>query len=236
MRQRQSVREQRGPLRQPQVTKVRWSWGRVGYERVERPSEKNSGSQGRRDSRCPSEPSGHRCRRRGDPREVDITRRRGDNRLIGGHQGEGGHVVAHQQAGGETAVLRDEKITAVKSTEAARRSALFHAMQACSASAPVCAAYRMRNSPAKVPGRNRSLAFFPRRRTVEVFVNAPLWQTAASLRRSTARGKGGRRPERGGCGADGAKSGRNALLPGGGFTCRACPPEKKWGLPVMCAK
>lgn len=159
MRQRQSAREQRGPLRQPQVTKVRWSWGRVGYERAERPSEKNSGSRGRRDSQCPSEPSGHRCRRRGEPREVDITRRRGDNRLIGGHQGEGGHVVAHQQAGGETAVLRDEKITAVKSTEAARRAALFHAMQACSASAPVCAAYRMRNSPVKVPGRNRSLAF-----------------------------------------------------------------------------
>lgn len=61
--------------------------------------------------------------------------------------------------GGETAVLRDEKITAVKSTEAARRAALFRAMQACSASAPVCAAYRMRNSPVKVPGRNRSLAF-----------------------------------------------------------------------------
>ena len=159
MRQRQSVREQRGPLRQPQVTKVRWSWGRVGYERAERPSEKNSGSRERRDSQCPSEPSGHRCRRRGDPREVDITRRRGDNRLIGGHQGEGGHVVAHQQAGGETAVLRDEKITAVKATEAARRAALFHAMQACSASTPVCAAYRMRNSPVKVPGRNRSLAF-----------------------------------------------------------------------------
>lgn len=159
MRQRQSAREQRGPLRQPQVTKVRWSWGRVGYERAERPSEKNSGSRGRRDSQCPSEPSGHRCRRRGEPREVDITRWRGDNRLIGGHQGEGGHVVAHQQAGGETAVLRDEKITAVKSTEAARRAALFHAMQACSASAPVCAAYRMRNSPVKVPGRNRSLAF-----------------------------------------------------------------------------
>ena len=133
--------------------------GLRGYERAERPSEKNSGSRGRRDSQCPSEPSGHRCRRRGDPREVDITRRRGDNRLIGGHQGEGGHVVAHQQAGGETAVLRDEKITAVKSTEAARRAALFHAMQACSASAPVCAAYRMRNSPVKVPGRNRSLAF-----------------------------------------------------------------------------
>ncbi len=159
MRQRQSVREQRGPLRQPQVTKVRWSCGRVGYGRAERPSEKNSGSRERRDSQCPSEPSGHRCRRRGDPREVDITRRRGDNRLIGGHQGEGGHVVAHQQAGGETAVLRDEKITAVKSTEAARRAALFHAMQACSASAPVCAAYRMRNSPVKVPGRNRSLPF-----------------------------------------------------------------------------
>ena len=114
----------------------------MGYERAERPSEKNSGSRERRDSQCPSEPSGHRCRRRGEPREVDITRRRGDNRLIGGHQGEGGHVVAHQQAGGETAVLRDEKITAVKSTEAARRAALFHAMQACSASAPVCAAYR----------------------------------------------------------------------------------------------
>lgn len=63
--------------------------------------------------------------------------------LSGGHQGEGGHVVAHQQAGGETAVLRDEKITAVKATEAARRAALFHAMQAGSASAPVCAAYRM---------------------------------------------------------------------------------------------
>ena len=159
MRQRQSAREQRGPLRQPRVTKVRRSWGRVGYERAERPSEKNSGSRERRDSQCPSEPSGHRCRRRGEPREVDITRRRGDNRLIGGHQGEGGHVVAHQQAGDETAVLRDEKITAVKSTEAARRAALFHAMQACSASAPVCAAYWMRNSPVKVPGRNRSLAF-----------------------------------------------------------------------------
>ena len=40
MRQRQSAREQRGPLRQPQVTKARWYWGRVGYERAERPSEK----------------------------------------------------------------------------------------------------------------------------------------------------------------------------------------------------
>lgn len=43
MRQRQSAREQRGPLRQPQVTKVRWSCGRVGYERAERPSEKIAG-------------------------------------------------------------------------------------------------------------------------------------------------------------------------------------------------
>lgn len=186
MRQRQSVREQRGPLRQPQVTKVRWSCGRVGYGRAERPSEKNSGSRERRDSQCPSEPSGHRCRRRGEPREVDITRRRGDNRLIGGHQGEGGHVVAHQQAGGETAVLRDEKITAVKSTEAARRAALFHAMQACSASAPVCAAYRMRNSPGEGAGSEQIVGLFPRRCTVVAFVNAPLWQTAASLRRSTA--------------------------------------------------
>lgn len=61
MRQRQSAREQRGPLRQPRVTKVRWSWGRVGYERAERPSEKNSGSRERRDSQCPSELSDHRC-------------------------------------------------------------------------------------------------------------------------------------------------------------------------------
>ena len=46
MRQRQSARGQRGPLRQPQVTKVRWSWGRVGYERAERPSEKIAGREG----------------------------------------------------------------------------------------------------------------------------------------------------------------------------------------------
>lgn len=46
MRQRQSAREQRGPLRQPQATKARWSWGRVGYERVERPSEKIAGREG----------------------------------------------------------------------------------------------------------------------------------------------------------------------------------------------
>jgi len=88
----------------------------------------------------------------------------------------------------------------------------------------------------KGAGSEQIVGLFPRRCTVVVFVNAPLWQTAASLRRSTARGKGSRRPQRGGCGADGAKSGRNALLPGDGFTCRACPPEKKWGLPVMCAK
>lgn len=73
-------------------------------------------------------------------------------------------------------------------------------------------------------GSEQIVALFPRRCTVVVFVNAPLWQTAASLRRSTARGKGSRRPERGGCGADGAKSGRNALLPGDGFTCRAVSP------------
>lgn len=73
-------------------------------------------------------------------------------------------------------------------------------------------------------GSEQIVGLFPRRRTVVVFANAPLWQTAASLRRSTARGKGSRRPERGGCGADGAKSGRNALLPGDGFTCRAVSP------------
>lgn len=236
MRQRQSAREQRGPLRQPRVTKVRWSWGRVGYERAERPSEINSGSRGRRDSQCPSELSDHRCRRRGDPREVDITRRRGDNRLIGGHQGEGGHVVAHQQAGGETAVLRDEKITAVKSTEAARRAALFHAMQACSASAPVCAAYRMRNSPVKVPGRNRSLPFS--------LVGVPWWSLRTRRFRRRRRHCGGQRPgERAAAGRSAAAAAQTAQKAVGMRFCREmvsragrCPPEKKWGLPVMCAK
>ena len=60
---------------------------------------------------------------------------------------------------GQADDLGEEKITAVKATEAARRAVPFHAMQACSASTPVCAAYRMRNSPVKAPGRNRSLAF-----------------------------------------------------------------------------
>lgn len=213
MRQRQSVREQRGPLRQPQVTKARWSWGRVGYERAERPSEKNSGSRGRRDSQCPSEPSGHRCRRRGDPREVDITRRRGDNRLIGGHQGEGGHVVAHQQAGGETAVLRDEKITAVKATEAARRAAPFHAMQACSASAPACAAYRMRNSPVKVPGRNRSLACS--------LVGVPWWSLRTRRFRRRRRHCGGQRPgERAAAGRSAAAAAQTAQKTVGMRFCR----------------
>ena len=236
MRQRQSAREQRGPLRQPRVTKVRRSWGRVGYERAERPSEKNSGSRGRRDSQCPSELSDHRCRRRGDPREVDITRRRGDNRLIGGHQGEGGHVVAHQQAGGETAVLRDEKITAVKSTEAARRAVPFHAMQACSASAPVCATYRMRNSPVKVPGRNRSLAFS--------LVGVPWWSLRTRRfgrrRRHCVGQRTGKSAAAGRSAAAAAQTAQRAVgmrfWAGDGFTCRACPPEKKWGLPVMCTK
>jgi len=66
-------------------------------------------------------------------------------------------------------------------------------------------------------GSEQIVALFPRRCTVVVFANAPLSQTAASLRRSTARGKGSRRPQRGGCGADGAKSGRNALLGGRRF-------------------
>lgn len=48
-------------------------------------------------------------------------------------------------------------------------------------------------------GPEQIVGLFPRRCTVVVFVNALLWQTAASLRRSTARGKGSRRKKRSEC-------------------------------------
>lgn len=90
---------------------------------------------------------------------------------------------------------------------------LFRAMQACSASAPVCAAYRMRNSPVKVPGRNRSLPFS--------LVGVPWWSLRTRRFGRRRRHCGGQRPgERAAAGRSAAAAAQTAQKAVGMRFCR----------------